>query len=420
MGGVTAEKGQPVTGSGAMFDIGGRRSRPGSRRAPTTGSSGSDMSGFVEKRTTGRWRARYRGPDGRERSKTFDRRVDADRWLAGVSFAIARGEWTDPARARVTVGDWSRQWLTAKAPSLKATTCESYRSILKTCIWPTWERVPIADVTHSDVAAWVARLSAEMGASTCRKSAILLSGIMSAAVRDQRISRNPCDGVSLPRLPDHRQRFLTMAELQDLADCAGPYRLMILVLGLCGLRFGDCAALRVRSVDLMRRRLRVSESVSEVNGHMIWSTPKTHQSRDVPIPRSLIDALAAQAAGKKPEDVLFCSPNGEPIRLANWRQRAWDPAVAAAGLSGLTPHDLRHTAASLAIASGASVKHIQRMLGRKDAAMTLNVYASLFEDDLDDVSDRLDAAISAAAAASVRPEAPAAVVDLSQRQQRDA
>jgi integrase len=185
---------------------------------------------------------------------------------------------------------------------------------------------------------------------------------MSAAVRDQRISRKPCDGVSLPRLPDHRQRFLTVAELQDLADRSGAYQMMILVLGLCGLRFGECAALRVRSVDLMWRRLRVSESVSEVNGHMIWSTPKTHQSRDVPIPRSLIDALVAQAAGKKPEDVLFSSPNGEPIQLANWRQRVSDPAVAAAGLIGLTPHDLRHTAASLAIASGASVKHVQRML----------------------------------------------------------
>ena len=91
-------------------------------------------------------------------------------------------------------------------------------------------------------------------------------------------------------------------------------------------------------------------------------------------------------------------PNGEPIRLANWRQRVWDPAVAAAGLTGLTPHDLRHTAASLAIASGASVKHVQRMLGHKDAAMTLkamtlNVYASLFENDLDDVSNRFDAAL---------------------------
>jgi integrase len=137
---------------------------------------------------------------------------------------------------------------------------------------------------------------------------------------------------------------------------------MILVLGLCGPRFGECAALSVRSVDLMRRRLRVSESVSEVSANMIWSTPKTHQSRDVPIPRSLIDALVAQAAGKKPEDVPFSSPNGEPIRLANWRQRVWDPRVAAAGLTGLTPHDLRHTAASLTIGSGASVEHVQRML----------------------------------------------------------
>jgi integrase len=151
---------------------------------------------------------------------------------------------------------------------------------------------------------------------------------------------------------------------------------------------------------------------------MIWSTPKTHQSRDVPIPRSLIDALVGQAAGKKPEDVLFSSPNGEPIRLANWRQRVWDPAVAAAGLTGLTPHDLRHTAASLTIASGASVKHVQRMLGHKDAAMTLNVYASLFEDDLDDVSNRLDAALLEAAAACVRPEPSAEIIELPGRTAR--
>jgi hypothetical protein len=106
---------------------------------------------------------------------------------------------------------------------------------------------------------------------------------------------------------------------------------------------------------------------------------------------------------------------GEPIRLANCRRRVWDPAVAAAGLTGLTPHDLRYTAASLAIASGASVKQVQRMLGHKDAAMTLNVYASLFEDDLDDVSDRLDAALVQAAAASVRPEPSADVIELPDR-----
>jgi hypothetical protein len=110
-----------------------------------------------------------------------------------------------------------------------------------------------------------------------------------------------------------------MAELQNLADRADDYRLMILVLGLCGLRFSECAALRARSVDLMRRRLRMSESASasasEVNGQMIWSIPNTHHS-DVPIPRSLIDDLVLQATGKKAEDVLFSGPNGAPIWLA--------------------------------------------------------------------------------------------------------
>jgi len=150
-----------------------------------------------------------------------------------------------------------------------------------------------------------------------------------------------------------------------------------------------------------------------VNGHLIWSTPKTRQSRDVPIPRSLIDGLVTQAAGKNAEDVLFSSPNGDPIRLANWRQRVWDPAVVASDLVGLTLHDLRNTAASLAIGSGAPVKHVQRMLGHKDAAMTLNVYASLFEDDLDAVSERLDAALRGAAAACVRPGNRASIVKIS-------
>lgn len=88
------------------------------------------------------------------------------------------------------------------------------------------------------MAAWVARLAGQVGPSRCRKAATLLSGIMAAAVRDQRLSRNPCVGVPLPRLPEQRQRFLTMVELQRLAEAAGSYRAMVLVLGVCGLRFG--------------------------------------------------------------------------------------------------------------------------------------------------------------------------------------
>ena len=89
---------------------------------------------------------------------------------------------------------------------------------------------------------------------------------------------------------------------------------------------------------------------------------------------------------------MFTAPDGGVLLLRNFRRRVFDPAARAAGLDGLTPHELRHTAASLAVASGANVKAVQRMLGHASAAMTLDVYSGLFDDDLDALADRLDAA----------------------------
>jgi integrase len=127
-----------------------------------------------------------------------------------------------------------------------------------------------------------------------------MSGIMAAAVRDQRIGRNPCVGLTLPRLPEPRQRFLTLDELHRLAAEAGEYRVMVLVLGLCGLRIGECLALRVRSVDALRRRLRVSESVSEVGGKLIWSTPKITSRVTCRCPRTVAELVVEKTAGKGP------------------------------------------------------------------------------------------------------------------------
>jgi integrase len=93
---------------------------------------------------------------------------------------------------------------------------------------------------------------------------------------------------------------------------------------------------------------------------------------------------------------LFPAPGGGPLRHSNFRHRFFDPAVTRAGLAPLTPHDLRDTAASLAVAAGAGVKAVQRMLGHASAAMTLEVYAGLFDDELDDVADRMGAAAEAA------------------------
>jgi len=141
---------------------------------------------------------------------------------------------------------------------------------------------------------------------------------------------------------------------------------------------------------VLRRRLVVAESVTEVGGRLVWSLPKTNRTRTVPFPPSLAPQIEERCQGKGPDDVVFTAPEGGTLRLGNWRRRVFDPACQAAGLVGVTPHDLRHTAASLAIASGANVKAVQQMLGHASAAMTLDVYAGLFGDDLDAVALALD------------------------------
>jgi len=160
----------------------------------------------------------------------------------------------------------------------------------------------------------------------------------------------------------------------------------------------------------MRRRIEVVHTAIELNGEMTYGSPKTHQRRSVPIPRSLVDELARHVAGKDPEDLVFTTLRGEVMRNHNFRSRVFKPAAEAIGVPGLTPHDLRHTAASLAVQAGANVKAVQRMLGHASAAMTLDVYAGLFGDDLDAVAERLDEAAANARADYLRTQAGTAGV----------
>jgi len=135
--------------------------------------------------------------------------------------------------------------------------------------------------------------------------------------------------------------------------------------------------------------------VAEVAGRMVFSTPKTHQSRTVPIPRFLVDELAPLVVGKGPQDLVFTGAKGAVLRLSHFRRSVFIPAVEATGLTGLTPHGLRHTAACLAIASGADVKVVQAMLGRESTTMTRDRYGHLYADRLDEIADRMDAACTA-------------------------
>jgi len=362
--------------------------------------------GNIQKRPNGQWRARYRDPVGRERARHFGRRLDAERWLASVESAKHRGEWIDPALSRITVGEWAAKWLAAQV-QLKPLTRERYANILRVQVLPVWGKVRLAEVTHADVVAWIATLQAEgYAAATIRQTHRVFSLMMALAVRDRRLSYNPAEGVRLPRVLRKEPVFLTHEQVDRLAHACPGFELFIRLLAYTGLRWGEATALQVKRLDLLRRRLEVVRTAVDLGQEVSYGTPKTHQRREVPIPRSLVDELAEQVAGKDPEDLVFTSPRGAPLRNHNFRSRVFTPAAVAIGVPKLTPHDLRHTAASLAVQAGANVKAVQRMLGHASAAMTLDVYAGLFGDDLDAVADRLDEAAAKARADYLRTPSP--------------
>jgi integrase len=325
--------------------------------------------------------------------------VDAQAFLNGVTTAVQTGTYVDPAKSRVTVAEWSARWLAAQS-QLKPSTRVRYEGLLRVQVLPAWGPVALSDVTHADVAAWASSLN--LAPATVRQAHRVFSLVLGLAVRDGRLARNPADRVPLPRAVKAEKRFLTHAEVANLAAAAGEYGLAVRVLAYTGLRFGELAAVRVRRVDLLRRRIEIVDAVTEVSGRAVFGTPKSHQRRTVPVPRSLADAMALQMADRSPDDFVFPAERGGVLRLRNWRRNVFDPATRAVGLDGVTPHDLRHTAASLAVSAGANVKAVQRMLGHASAAMTLDVYSGLFDDDLDTVADRLDEESARAAADSVR------------------
>jgi integrase len=201
-------------------------------------------------------------------------------------------------------------------------------------VLPVWGRVQLAAVSHADVATWVQVMLVEGQAPSSVRAA---SGVLSrCSTTPSATAGDPAASVRLPRLRRTQKRHLTDAEV---------------------------AALRVRRVRLERRELGIAEGMKDVDGVASYSDTKTHRVRVIPFPAALVQDLAAAAAGKQPTDLVFTSPRGAPLRNGNSRRNVFDPAAARAGLAGLTPHELRHTAASPAVSAGANVKAVQRMLG---------------------------------------------------------
>jgi len=355
------------------------------------------------------WRARYRTPDGQSRSRTFTRKVDAERHLAGVEHSKLAGAFADPVFGRRTFGSWWEAWRSTRV-DLRPSTIARDESYARNHIIPKLGAVPLASIDRTMLRQWVAEMSAKgLAPATVVKTVQLTSKALAAAADERLIARNPAERLPLPRVEVEEMRFLTPPDVATLAGSIDPrYRVWALTAAYSGLRFGELAGLRRGRVDLMRRRLDVFEIVVEVRGKHYVGPPKTRAGkRAVPIPSFMVDELAAWTAGKEPDELVFPAPEGGPLRASGFRRRVWQPAVETAGVAPLRPHDLRHTAVALWIAAGASAKEIAVWAGHSSVATVLDRYGHLLPGQEDRVTDALEAMFRAAA-----PAPTASVVEL--------
>lgn len=358
-----------------------------------------------------RYRVRYRKPDGSQTDKRgFKRKRDAEQWAAEhVTTAKAIDSYIDPQSGNAIIDDLYLQWEEARRPILKANTIATDDKTWRTHVQPKWGKRRINSITRAEVQEWVSGLASKRSPSTTIKAYAILKGVCDMAVKDRRIGRAPTDDVNTPRRDRVKpKRYLTVEQLLAFADEAGKAenvpderRALVLLLGFCGLRWGEASGLRVRDIDFARNRIHIEVNITGATGSKTETTPKNHEVRDVPMPRIVADALASVIVGKGDDDRVFLDPSGNPLRFqsasdAKRNRTWWVSALRRAGLPLISPHDLRDTAASIAVSSGANVKALQRMLGHKSAAMTLDVYADLFDSDLDDVAVMIDARVDLA------------------------
>ena len=325
----------------------------------------------ITKRENGKYRARYRDAADREHARHFTRKVDAQRWLDEVTTAVLTGQYVDPKTARTTVGEWCDEWLKGYRNNRASTVRQAEVHIAK--IRETFGATRLGDVKPSQVKAWCAALK-DQGYATSTVYALhaRLSQIMSDAVHDGVIARNPCSRRTSPPMGKQRPYVATTEQVWALHD-AMPENLRPAVLlgAFAGLRIAEVCGLRTREdVDLMRGIVRPSLQYPA-------EPLKSETSRTpVPIPQELALVLARNAGA------TWLLSDALGAQVGPWHiERAVRAARGPAGLpAGFRFHDLRHYFASLLIASGCDVKIVQARLRHASATTTLNTYSHLWPD----------------------------------------
>jgi integrase len=367
--------------------------------------------GNVRKRSSGRYQARYRGPDGRMRSAsyTFTRKSDAVRWLTLKEAEIARGDWLDPGSVKVLFSTYAEEWLHDRV--LKARTAELYRGLLRNHLLPIFGNSRLNEIDEAAVRRWrKERLDAgpvadrPFGPVTVAKAYRLLHAILATAADDGIIRRNPCriDGAGKEESPE---RGIPSLPVVFAVAAALPvrYRALVLLATFGALRWGELAGLRRENIDLDACEVRVSTTYAELDaGGLVSQAPKSRAGlRTVAFPVELVPELRwhlERFSQPGRQGLVFVGPKGGRLRRSNFRP-IWRSATAKADVPNLHFHDLRHVGGTLAAATGATLKELMARLGHSSPRAAL-IYQHATRDRDQAIAEALGSFVQAARLAS--------------------
>lgn len=342
------------------------------------------------------WRVQYRSPDGRSRTKQgFRTKTEAQAWADKNAVDIHSQDWIDPNAGKVTIGELGERWLKMQT-HLKPKTLHETEGLWRRYVQPQWGEMAASVIKPSTVQEWVATMG--KSGSTIRQAHAVLAKILDLAVMDNAIRVNPARGIKLPRKGKAVKVYLTEQQLGTLVEACKRNKEIVWVLGTVGLRWGELAGLKVKDVDLLRSRINIERSAVTVGSDIAIGTPKSHERRSVAVPKSVMGLVANLIEGRDREEYIWARADGTPLRVPShedWFDQAVQKCMAKdSEFPRITPHGLRHVAAGLMVSSGANVKVVQRQLGHASAAMTLDIYADLFDEDLEAVAVAVDERVS--------------------------
>lgn len=346
-----------------------------------------------------RWQARYFDPDSRERTRTFDRKQDAERFLATITADVLRGAYVDPDAGKVTFADFAGRWLAAQTFSESSREATELRLRLHAATH--FGQRELRTIKPSVIQSWLRRLQQDLAPTYVRTVFTNVSAVFNAAVDDGLIAKNPCraSSVKLPKREQRRVEPWPLERAEAVIDALPErYRAIGVVAAGCGLRQGEAFGLRVRDIDFLRRQLHVEQQVKIVRSAVVLDRPKGGKTRTVPLPDTVAAELAEHlrrhpAVG---DELVFTSREHKPINRNHFNGYTWRPALEASGvepgrINGM--HALRHFYASVLIDAGESVRAVADYLGHADPGFTLRVYAHLFPSSEDRARQAMDAAI---------------------------